>query len=431
MPAGTRHSRKARESLTLRRMTRTSDVPPSSLDRPRARPLHATPLEVNGQRFVLLRDPLGLLPEGFAISAPLYGVLACCDGTETLAGIQAGLVSMLGTFVSQDEVQSAVSELRRHGLIEGPEIARLVEDRLRAYRSVPRPASQAGAAYPSDASELSRYLDTLLDRDPPDLSPEVSVRCVVAPHIDFGRGGEVYGEAYALARRHLAPDTFIVLGVSHVPSRQPYILTTQPFDTPLGVVDVDGEIVDRLAGVLGDDAFTDELLHVQEHSIEFQAVFIKHLFPNARAVPILCSEVGEDDGEGPPQAGDLAREIRAVLDHRSGAAALVAAVDLSHVGPEFGHDAPADDGVKAWASEVDRAVMRSALAGNARGVLEASARRNAAGEEANVCGQAALYLAALAVAPCMGTVLRLAQAPTPDGTSVVGFAAAAIWARPD
>jgi len=412
-------------------VTDTSGVLSSSLDRPRARALYASPIEVDGQRFVLLRDPLGVLPEGFAISAALYGVLACCDGTETLEGIQAGLVSMLGTFVSQSEVEAAVAELRRHGLIEGAEVAALVEDRLRAYRSAPRPASHAGAVYPTDRAELAKYLDAMLDRDLRDLAPEVSLRCLIAPHIDLERGADAYGDAYALARRDLDADTFIVLGVCHAPSQHPYVLTAQPFDTPLGEAEVDRDVLDRLAAALGTDGFADELLHAQEHSIEFQVVFIKHLFPQARVVPILCSQMDDHEWEGPPQARDLAAEIHAVLDDPSRNAVVVAGVDLSHVGPEFGHDGPAGDAEKAWAGDVDRAVLRSALAGNARGVLEASAKRNAAGEDANVCGRSALHLAALAVAPCMGTVLRLGQAPTPDGASVVGFAAAAIWERQD
>src|SRR5207248_3055928 len=68
-------------------------------------------------------------------------------------------------------------------------------------------------------------------------------------------------------------------------------LTRQRYDTPFGPLDTDHAVVDALAGALGEEsAFSEELHHRREHSIELAAVWAASLLGQTRPalVPILC-----------------------------------------------------------------------------------------------------------------------------------------------
>ena len=122
------------------------------------------------------------------------------------------------------------------------------------------------------------------------------VRGLIAPHIDFHRGGPAYAWAYRdLAERGDA-DVFVVFGTCHAGMADPFALTRKPFETPLGPVPVERDFVDALAARAGQDCFASELAHRNEHSVEFQAVFLRYLYAGRRevtVVPILASFVHE------------------------------------------------------------------------------------------------------------------------------------------
>src|SRR5438128_901787 len=48
---------------------------------------------------------------------------------------------------------------------------------------------------------------------------------LVAPHIDFFRGGPHYAWAYGELAKHRPPDLIVALGVAHVSPRSPWVLT--------------------------------------------------------------------------------------------------------------------------------------------------------------------------------------------------------------
>ena len=66
-------------------------------------------------------------------------------------------------------------------------------------------------------------------------------------------------------------------------------LTRKPYLTPLGETGVDLRLVDELIERGGPAVRAEDYCHSVEHSIEFQVVFLQHLFgPGVRVVPILC-----------------------------------------------------------------------------------------------------------------------------------------------
>ena len=122
---------------------------------------------------------------------------------------------------------------------------------------------------------------------------------VLSPHIDFRRGGPAFAWAYKKLIEESAADLFVILGTAHNPMRNLFALTKKGFDTPLGTVETDRMFVARLASKMsaspvGKDLnlFGDELAHRQEHSIEFQAVFLQSLLGGKRPFQIVPILVG-------------------------------------------------------------------------------------------------------------------------------------------
>ena len=104
-----------------------------------------------------------------------------------------------------------------------------------------------------------------------------SPKAIVAPHIDFHRGGPAYAWAYKSLAESDGADLYIILGTSHCGGENPFILTLKDFETPLGLVETDKEFVKALHQSCQENLFADEYLHRGEHSVEFQAVLLKFI----------------------------------------------------------------------------------------------------------------------------------------------------------
>jgi AmmeMemoRadiSam system protein B len=247
----------------------------------------------------------------------------------------------------------------------------------------------------------------------------------VAPHIDFHRGGPAYAWAYRdLAERGEA-DLFVIFGTCHAGMAHPFALSRKDYDTPLGPARVDQDFVEALAARSRQDCFGSEIAHRNEHSIEFQAVFLQYLYAGRRdltIVPVLTSFVHEalarggspEDDPRVPAFLDALRETAAASGRR---VAFIAGADLAHMGPRFGDPAPVSRAELAVIDREDREMLRAVEAGDADGFFE-SARRD--GDRRRICGLSPIYTLLRALGGARGTLRRYGQWPDPQG--VVSFA---------
>ena len=174
------------------------------------------------------------------------------------------------------------------------------------YRRSPvRPAYHAGRAYPSDPDALRDWLNSFFDHPdgpgPVDATTSgSSVAGILAPHIDFQRGGPVYAWGYRALAEAEPADLYLVLGVPHHGLDGPAAATLKAYDTPLGTLEVDQDFVAGLQRRSRADLLSGELSHRTEHSIEFETVFLRHLFGDRdiRIAPILTSFVQEQMAQG-------------------------------------------------------------------------------------------------------------------------------------
>ena len=407
--------------------------------KPRLRPVETIVVpDPRHGKVLVLRDTQGVAQGQAVLPPPLIPIVARFSGRLTIGQIARDASKELGGEVSEDLVEKIAEQLDEGLFLEGPTFERALEKVRADFDAAPlRPASHAGGAYPGEEGELAAYIQRECLAPAAEPAPEGRMVALVAPHIDPWRGAIGYGHAYGALAKSLAPeiDTFVVFGTSHAPMREPFALCRKGYDTPMGPMPVDGAFVDELAAAAEFDPYRDLLNHKREHSIEFQAVFLKHLLGDrpARIVPILAGLGDEQStGRSPRRSPGVARFLDALregVQARSGRVVLVAGADMAHVGPRFGDATPHDAAKRDALERTDRASLDFATRVDEGAFWEHVA---ADLETRRVCGLAPVYslLDALGAtaAGARGRVLHYEQNVDPDDGSIVSHAAVGFFA---
>lgn len=340
---------------------------------PCLRPLEPIPLRVGEEHQIAWRDPLGLTPT-IQVPHAVAVLMSLLDGKRELAELRAVWLQMAGEDLPAEFLSRLLGELDDLGLLDSPRFREKRATALADFRRAGvRPMAHCEGGYPATRFACAAYLDRFLG--PANGAPRTKpVRGLVAPHIDLGRGGAVYGQAYRLLRDSAA-DLFIVLGIAHSSSCWPEppplaTFTRLHFATPFGEVETDRAFVDRVVDAYGrhgdaDELFRDELVHRDEHSLEFQMLFLKHVRGDrpCRVVPILLGSlhefyarpaaVGGERGLGP-----LLAALQSAIAAHEGEVCLIAGADLAHVGPRFGAETPVDPDAVARIRRRDGEALR-------------------------------------------------------------------------
>ena len=239
---------------------------------------------------------------------------------------------------------------------------------------------------------------------------------------------------YAHAHRRLAaagkPDVVVVLGVRHDCGTRRFISCRKDFETPLGVVRHDAALLDALDAGLGTDLTQEQLAHRTEHSVEFQALWLAHLWPDdpPAIVPLLVGSFHDlmESGSSPARDEEIegfVKTLREAIADDGRNIVVMASVDLAHMGPIYEHDEGLDEAGEARLEEQDRSILERVLAGDAEGFFAAIAEEKNA---RNVCGVAPVYLT-LRLGEGAGELLRYGQGRIHEESgSVVSFAALAF-----
>src|SRR5439155_18099510 len=163
-----------------------------------------------------------------------------------------------------------------------------------------------------------------------------------APHLDFPRGRPAYGAGYDALRRAVAcgaaPRRVVILGTNHFGRSRSVVATEKDFQTPWGALETDREFLSRLQSACRAKLAPYELDHLREHSIELQAVWLRHVLGGeARIVSFLCPDPSGPRGTAPGDPGgvdlrEFALALGQLLRDDPEPTLLVASADLSHVG---------------------------------------------------------------------------------------------------
>jgi len=398
---------------------------------PKLRSVDARPVVHDGQPFILLRDPLQLTNRTILIPQSLGPLLALCDGRHDVGAIYAAMMIRFGLRLTSSTIDRLLAALDDAFLLDNERFVQARELALTEYRQAPcRPALGAGQSYPADAGALRRQLQGYMDQAEETRPLSDEIRGLVSPHIDYARGGSVYGQVWKHAAQAVqAAETILVLGTDHYSEDCPLTLTRQSYATPFGILPTETSLVDVLAEAVGPErAFAGELHHRGEHSVELAAVWLHYVRKGqpCKLIPILCGSFQHFvQGEADPQDDTLleafVQAARAVLSGQQ--VLVVAAADLSHVGPAFGGQ-PVGLIERAQLQAADDEWTERICAGDASGFFQAIQR---VGDQHNVCGLPPIYLALRLLSPVTGAKLAYLRCPADDAdTSLVSICGIAL-----
>ncbi len=204
--------------------------------------------------------------------------------------------------------------------------------------------------------------------------------------------------------------------------------TAKPFETPLGRVPVDEELIASLENALGASLRGHELDHRAEHSIELPVHILQHVRAERAfsIVPVLCPDpAGAAD---PPdriqrELDRFADALRELLARDPAPTVVIASADLSHVGQRFGDPQPS---TRASLDAVETSDRRLLGLLEQRREREFVAEVRAAQNPTRICSVGCIY-AALRTLPGHGfRLLRYHQAVDMDNDTTVTCAAAVM-----
>jgi AmmeMemoRadiSam system protein B len=376
---------------------------------------------------LLIRDPFKFSDSMLLIPPQLVACLACFDGEQTALDLRASLVRITGEIQVGEIEKNLFQALNDAGFLENEKFEQLRASRINEFAAAPkREPSHAGSAYPMDAEEARKALSEFMEGSAP-AGAEDSQVGIAAPHVSPFGGWESYRDAYATLGPSYRERTFVVLGTSHYGEPDRFGLTRKPFVTPFGEAITESALVDELAKAAPDAVRMEDYCHAVEHSIEFQVLFLQHLFgPNIRILPILCGSFARSIYEGgkPEANGNVQRFFDAlanVATREDDRLFWVLGVDMAHMGRRYGDSmtARADEGEMAAVAVRDRSRIDRLAAADADGFWNLVQENR---DDLKWCGSSPIYTFLKVMPQARGTLRRYQQWNI-DEQSVVSFAA--------
>lgn len=404
---------------------------------PRLRRLMMLPVRDGERELIVVQDPMGIMKGQPALGMESLAILQLLDGTVSLTDISAAVMQESKDLRVANMIRDFIAQLDELLMLESPRFERALDEARREYHQLEiRQPALAGASYPEERDALEAMLDAhfaeaAAKRAESSAAPVAAdhvPRAILAPHLDPRREGPLMARAFLeLGEAPTEPLRVVIFGTGHNLVGDFVALTRKHFDTPLGRATCDTAFVDRLAGALGDAAYKGELAHRDEHSIEFQVLYLQRRLGNRpfTIVPILCGGFYHllDEQKTPRDEAAVEALVTAVREAEGalgGRTMYVAGVDFSHVGPRFG-DGRITDEAKTAIGEVDKAALAAACAGDADAWFKVIGEKD---DATRICGYAPTYAMLRCAEPGAGRELGYAQSVEKD-TSMVSVAAVA------
>lgn len=236
-----------------------------------------------------------------------------------------------------------------------------------------RKAAFSGSWYPAGASECERQIEAFIDQRPPQMQTRMQPLGGIVPHAGWYYSGAIAcGVFHYLKQAAPAdPDLILVYGM-HLPPRSPgYMMAEGAWETPLGNIEVDREVAEKLVSGHGFvlETPTD---HTPDNTIELQLPFIKYFFKDTKilAIGVPPDSAALDIGAA---AANTAKTLgRNVI--------IIGSTDLTHYGANYGFTSKgsANRALKWVKEENDRLVIDAMLKRDPEDVVRvAAANQNA------------------------------------------------------
>ena len=393
--------------------------------------LKVVPFKHEGKDVFVVLDHQEQLFEHQIVLPPMAFVVASfLDGRRETADVQAQILEHLKVEVKTEEIETVVRDLEHHLLLES---SRTRERRQQMADEFAKLPTRPSKFVDGDAAEVTKQLEGYFSSDAG--AGKIGERRdeplagILAPHIDFNRGGPCYTFAYRELAERSDADLYVILGVAHLSPPNPFVVTSKDYETPWGAVPTDQDVVAALEKRLGKRIFDHESVHRSEHSAEFQAVFLKHARPQAKfsVVPILCSAFEQWSGATSPSTAPEVEDVIAAIGESVAGRRVcyVAGVDFAHVGPVFGDEVEINQELIQWMMAGDTRGLQTIAEGNAEAFWNSVVSD---GNRRHVCGLSATYAALRLLGDVEGHIHKYGFAPDPAG-GIVSFASMSFKPR--
>jgi MEMO1 family protein len=402
------------------------------MEYPRLRYLEAFPLEHEGLTQVVLRDPMQISPQMLALSPELYSLLVLFDGRNSLLDIQAEAGRRWNRLLFRSELEAILKTLDQAFFLDNENFRQRLEEVTGAFRrDTVRTCSHKGLSYPADPLELREQISSFYEHPEgagrPAAVARGRVRGLLAPHIDLRSGGPTYSHAYRALAEGGKPDLFVVFGTGHMGLPHLFSPSNKDFQTPLGTASCDRRFLEILERHVPQGLFREDLSHRTEHSIEFQVLFLQHLYGGQKIniLPILAS-FSYRDANSSYAASErtswlecfLAAFQRAEHEYR-GRVCLIASADLAHIGPRYGDRLTPDIARLEEVTGRDREMLAHVCAGDGNAFRSFIENER---DSRRVCGFAPIYTVLRLAGEVRGRLLAHSHSVVDPGGSFVTYA---------
>ncbi len=232
-----------------------------------------------------------------------------------------------------------------------------------------RKSDFAGSWYPGNERECLEAIEGFIQKSSPCPSPGMERFGGIVPHAGWYFSGRLACNVINCLTNHSIPDTIVVFGRHLHPGSGNFIMNEGTWATPLGELDIDTDLAERL---ISEFSFHIETAsrYEPDNTIELQLPFIKYFFPNVKILPIgvppsLASlKIGE-------RAADVSRSMGMKIK-------ILGSTDLTHYGYNYGFT-PKGTGEKAvlWVkNENDKRIVDLMLTMNTEEIIHESLKRH-------------------------------------------------------
>lgn len=309
---------------------------------PLRKDLNITQIQQDNKNLVILSDNFGFSEYQIALSLEFFWLLTQINKPVTIDEFSKEIGLEDAKYF--EPIYQEIKKLEEYNFIETPQFVKWKEENIKDYlASSIRPSILAGISFPNDENEFIKYMNHLFSLVPSE-NIATNANSVIVPHLDLLTGidtQKVYCTAYH-SIRNTDFDTIVIFGTSHYSATNRFMLTKKHFETPIGLLETDIELIDYMLSKDYNNFLIDDLAHKPEHSIEIQAALIKYYFKDKKfkIIPILVSSLFDffDNNLSPDndlQINNFIKLLKNSLIELNRKPIFISSVDFSHFGLKF------------------------------------------------------------------------------------------------
>jgi len=185
----------------------------------------------------------------------------------------------------------------------------------------------AGSFYPSNQSELNKFLDMVPDKHCSNDSNKTfsgRVRALISPHAGYVYSGSTAARGYECIKDR-DYENVIVFAPSHrIPFFGIALSDYTHYRTPLGDIAINRDAVDDILKNAHGFSLVRNDAHDREHALEVQLPFIQKVLPEVPLIPVICGHID-----------DYSLVAEAFAKYKNDKNLWIISSDFTHYGADF------------------------------------------------------------------------------------------------